>query len=175
MAVTDTLMNLEGMTAFSHGTTVATNALLERKGAKVALVTTKGFKDLLYIARQQRPRLYEFDCHRPSPLVPRTSCFEVSERLRPDGTIAIPLSNEEVQKIVQKIVEAGVQAVSLCFLYSYKNPAHEMTVEKECLKHGLSVSRVTVSQVHAERGLWRERESNVRSQKRQGLCLGQSL
>ena len=70
-----------------HGSTVATNALLQRKGAKVALLTTRGFKELLYIARQQRPRLYDFDCERSKPVVSRNLCFEVPERLAPDGTV----------------------------------------------------------------------------------------
>ena len=84
-AVTETIRDLTDFSSFSHGTTVATNALLERKGAKVAFITTMGFKDLLSIARQRRPRLYDFDCSRTTPVVSRNLCFEVAERLAPTG------------------------------------------------------------------------------------------
>ncbi|MCK4729478.1 MAG: hypothetical protein KAT27_11175, partial [Desulfobacterales bacterium] len=80
-AVTRTIKTLSGISSFSHGTTVATNALLERKGARVAFLATKGFRDLLYIARQRRPRLYDFDCAPSKPVVARNLCFEVAERL----------------------------------------------------------------------------------------------
>ena len=82
-AVTGIIRDIADFSSFSHGTTVATNALLERKGAKVAFITTKGFKDLLLIARQRRPRLYDFDCSRTTPVVDRNLCFEVAERLAP--------------------------------------------------------------------------------------------
>ena len=139
-AVTRAVGKLRGITAFSHGTTVATNALLERKGANIAFIATRGFRDLLYIARQQRPRLYDFVCHRPPPLAPRSLCFEISERLLPDGTVLEPLSEEELNHIVQQVIEANVEAVAVCLLYSYKNPAHEIAIARALEARGLSVS-----------------------------------
>ncbi|MDY6951099.1 MAG: hydantoinase/oxoprolinase family protein [Thermodesulfobacteriota bacterium] len=140
-AVVEAISTLSGMSSFSHGTTVATNALLERKGAKVAFVTTKGFKDLLYIARQKRPRLYDFDCARPTPLVGRTLCFEVDERLAPDGSVITPLTKSDADTVADQIARAGAVGVAICLLFSYKNPSHEILLEKACNKKGLSVSR----------------------------------
>jgi N-methylhydantoinase A len=140
-AVTQTIKTLPGISSFSHGTTVATNALLERKGARVALVTTKGFRDLLYIARQRRPRLYDFDCTRSAPVVARDLCFEAPERLAPDGTVISPLSQADAVIVADHIIEAQADAVAICLLYSYKNPAHEILLEKEFKKRGISVSR----------------------------------
>ena len=140
-AVTETIRALSGISSFSHGTTVATNALLERKGAKVALVTTKGFKDLLYIARQKRPRLYDFDCARPHPLVRRTLCFEVDERLAPDGSVITPLTRTHADAVADDIVKTGAVSAAICLLFSYKNACHEILLEKAFKKKGLSVSR----------------------------------
>jgi N-methylhydantoinase A len=140
-AVAQTIGALSGMSSFSHGTTVATNALLERKGAKVAFVTTKGFKDLLYIGRQKRPRLYDFDCARPIPLVPRHLCFEVNERLAPDGSVITGLAERDGDAVADEIVRAGAVGAAICLLFSYKNPCHEMLLEKALQKRGLSVSR----------------------------------
>jgi N-methylhydantoinase A len=140
-AVTQTIKTLPGISSFSHGTTVATNALLERKGARVAFLTTKGFRDLLYIARQRRPRLYDFDCAPSKPVVRRNLCFEVAERLAPDGTVVSPLSQTDAATVADQTIEAGAEAVAICLLYSYKNPAHEILLEKEFTKRGIPVSR----------------------------------
>ncbi|MBW1744569.1 MAG: hydantoinase/oxoprolinase family protein, partial [Deltaproteobacteria bacterium] len=140
-AVSRAIGTLSGMSSFSHGTTVATNALLERKGAKVALLTTRGFRDLLYIARQQRPRLYDFDCARPEPVVSRELCFEVPERLAPDGTVLLALSPADAATLADQVVGTGVEAAAICLLFSYKNPSHEMLLEEALTKHGISVSR----------------------------------
>ncbi len=140
-AVTQTIKNLPGIFSFSHGTTVATNALLERKGARVAFLTTKGFGDLLYIARQRRPRLYDFDCAPSKPVVTRNLCFEIAERLAPDGTVISPLLQTDAATVADHIIEVGAEAVAICLLYSYKNPAHEILLEKEFTKRGIPVSR----------------------------------
>jgi len=139
-AVTETIQSLPGISSFSHGTTVATNALLERKGAKVPFVTTRGFRDLLYIARQQRPRLYDFDCTRSRPVVSRELCFEVAERLAPDGTVISPLLQTDAASVADHVIEAGAEAVAICLLYAYKNPTHEILLEKEFKKRGIPVS-----------------------------------
>ncbi len=140
-AVTETIRDLADFSSFSHGTTVATNALLERKGAKVAFITTRGFKDLLSIARQRRPRLYDFDCSRTTPVVSRNLCFEVAERLAPDGTVILPLSSSDAFALADHVMESGAEAVAICLLFSYKNPAHEILLEKAFKKHGIPVSR----------------------------------
>ncbi len=140
-AVTEVLNTLSGIASFSHGTTVATNAVLERKGARVAFIATKGFKDLLHIARQKRPRLYDFDCARSAPVVSRDLCFEAPERLAPDGSVIQPLSKRDVAALANQVMEAGAEAVALCLLFSYKNPAHEILLEKEFQRRGLPVSR----------------------------------
>lgn len=140
-AVTQTLGTLSGMSSFSHGTTVATNALLQREGAKVALLATRGFKDLLYIARQQRPKLYDFNCARSKPVVSRDLCFEVPERLAPDGTVLLALSPADATTLVDLVIEAGAEAAAICLLFSYKNPTHEMLLEEAFRKRGVPVSR----------------------------------
>lgn len=140
-AVCEVIAGLPRISSFSHGTTVATNAVLERKGARIALVTTEGFKDLLYIARQTRPRLYDFNCHRPVPLVPRTRCFEIQERIGPDGTVIRPLRAEDLNFLVTRILKTKVEAVAVCLLFSYKNPSHEIQIQQALERHDIPVSR----------------------------------
>jgi N-methylhydantoinase A len=103
-----------------HGSTVATNALLERKGAKTAFVTTRGFEDLIAIGRQNRPELYNLAPAPPEPLVPRERCFGVDERILFDGAIERPLKPDDLRDRL-----AGAEAVAICLLHSYQNDAHE--------------------------------------------------
>lgn len=117
-----------GLRMLLHGTTVATNALLEGKGAPVALLVTRGFKDILLIGRQNRPALYDFWTVKPRPLVPRRLTFEVTERIMADGQVYIPLDEGEVQAIVEEIRRAGVTSIAVSFLHSYANPRHEQKV-----------------------------------------------
>ena len=107
-AIVETLKGMPKVTTFSHGTTVATNALLERKGEEVAFLVTKGFRDLLHIGRQKRPRLYDFHCARPEPVVGHSLCFEVLERLDKDGSVLLPLSEEEARIFAGKIKKLGI-------------------------------------------------------------------
>lgn len=139
-AITELLQTLGPVSSFSHSTTVATNAVLERTGAKTAFVTTEGFRDLLYIARQQRPRLYDFDAARPAPLVNRNHCFEAPERVGPDGTIISPLTDQDIRRLVAAVIDSGAEAVAICFLFSYKNPSHEVRLGKAFRMQGLPVS-----------------------------------
>ncbi len=115
---------------FIHGTTVATNALLELKGAKTALITTEGFKDVLHIARQTRPKLYDFWSRRPEPQVPRRLRFEVPERIIYTGEILKPLETEVVQEIAQKLKKEKVEAAAVCLLHSYANSKHEKIIKE---------------------------------------------
>ena len=111
--------------AVVHGTTVATNALLERRGAACALIVTEGFRDVLHIGRQDRPKLYEFLTRRPEPLVPRHRRFEVRERMLPTGEVLAPLDDAQVLGVIEAIRRQGVGAVAVCLLHSYANPEHE--------------------------------------------------
>ncbi|NYT79933.1 hydantoinase/oxoprolinase family protein [Alcaligenaceae bacterium] len=107
------------------GTTVATNALLEWKGAKTGLITTRGFRDLLEIARQKRPALYDPFKQKPRVPVPRDLRLEVDERIGADGGVLTPLSIPDVMEAMETLRSAGVSSVAVCFVNSYKNPSHE--------------------------------------------------
>lgn len=112
---------------FVHGTTVATNAILERRGAKVGLITTDGFKDVLEIGRQMRHRMYDviLSPETPSFLVPGRLRKEVPERIGADGAVVTVLDEDALMARVQELVDDGVQAIAICFLFSFVNPAHE--------------------------------------------------
>jgi N-methylhydantoinase A len=115
-----------GAAAIAHGTTIVTNAVVEGKGARTALVTTRGFRDVLEIARQSRLDLYRLDVPpRPAPLVPRHHCFEVTERVGGDGRVATPLAEAEVPDLVAALRTAGAEAVAVCLLHAYASPEHE--------------------------------------------------
>ena len=113
--------------AFAHGMTVATNALLERRGARTALVTTEGFRDVLEIARQNRPSLYDLEADRPPALVPRDLRFTVRERMGPEGELE-PLDPGSVERAVAGLREADVEAVAVCLLFAFRHPEHERAV-----------------------------------------------
>ena len=115
---------------FLHGTTVATNTLLQRTGARTALVVTAGFRDVLQIGRQERPHLYDWRQRKPEPLVPRHLRFEVKERVLYTGDVLTPLDEADLQTLVERLGDAHVDAVAVCLLHSYANPAHEQAVGK---------------------------------------------
>ena len=108
-----------------HGCTVATNAILEGKGAPTALLTTRGFRDVLELRRVRVPELYEPLYERPPPLVPRQLRFEIDERAGPRGEVLRALDEEGVRAAAERIRAAGIEAVAVCYLHSYANPAHE--------------------------------------------------
>ena len=130
------LLDLDGNVATDaiehvvHATTVATNAIIEGKTAKTAFVTTEGFRDMLEIARQIRPSLYDLQFEKPAPLVPRQLCFEVPERLDAKGQVVTPLDEKALAEVVEQIAESGVEAVAVCLLHSYRNPDHERRIGK---------------------------------------------
>jgi N-methylhydantoinase A len=128
---------LAGLERVSHGSTVATNAILERKGAKTALITTQGFRDLLFIGRQNRPDLYALQPQLPAPLIPRQWCYEVPERLDYTGKVLIPLDMDALDKVLDDMYAQGIESVAVCFLYSYINPAHEQSVRARIMERGL--------------------------------------
>jgi N-methylhydantoinase A len=115
---------------FGHGTTVATNALIQNRGAPTGLVTTEGFRDLLEIGRQRRPHLYDLQVDKPPCLVPRALRLEVRERVRHDGRIEQPLDPAQVRGAIHALRAAGVRSVAVCFLYAYVDPRHEQAVRR---------------------------------------------
>ncbi len=121
----------------AHGSTVATNAILERKGARAALITTAGFRDLLFIGRQDRPTLYAMHPRIRPPLIPRERCYEVTERLDFRGETLEPLDMAALDVILDKIAADDVEAIAVCLLFSYVNAAHERQVKQRILERGL--------------------------------------
>lgn len=124
-----------------HGTTLVANALIERKGVKTALLTTKGFKDVLEIGREWRYDLFALDLEMPTPIVQRNLRFEVSERLDFEGKIIKKLDEKEVIKVAKEIKKSGVETLAIVFLHSFKNSDHEKFAKKIIQKHipGLNI------------------------------------
>ncbi len=123
-----------------HGSTVATNALLERKGARTALLTTAGFEDVLVIGRQTRRELYNISVTRPQPLVSEELRLGVQERVLYDGTIEKAIDMVQVKGLVDQLQRAGVESVAVCLLFSFANPAHEEAVAEALRPLGIPVS-----------------------------------
>jgi N-methylhydantoinase A len=113
------------VTGVVHGTTVATNAVLEHRGALTALVTTRGFRDVLELRRLRIPHMYDPMWRKPPPLVPRRLRLEVSERMAADGTVVRPLDEAEAREVAARLREAGVESIAVCLLHSYLHPEHE--------------------------------------------------
>src|SRR5919197_346578 len=134
---------VEEAAAFAHGMTVATNALLERRGARTGLVTTAGFRDVIEIGRQDRPALYALAERRPEPLVPRELRFCVRERMGPDGELQ-PLDDGTVREAIEGLREAEVEAVAVCLLFAFLHPEHERAVG-EAVREALDAVHVSLS------------------------------
>src|SRR3982751_3746476 len=117
-----------------HGTAVATNALLERKGAKVALLTTEGHRDVIEMREGLKPDRYDLRSPPPEPLVPRERRFGVKERLRANGDALVPLDTQSIDDAIAAVKESGATSVAVCFLHSYLNPAHEITAVERLRK-----------------------------------------
>jgi N-methylhydantoinase A len=128
---------------FAHGMTVGTNALLEERGARTALVATRGFADLLEIGRQDRPHLYRLCAPKPTPLVPPELRFEAAERIGPDGVVE-PLGDEEAERLARAVEESGAESVAVCLLFSYLDPGHEQRIAA-ALRERLSGVHVSAS------------------------------
>ena len=126
----------------AHGTTIATNAIIERRGVRVALVTTRGFRDVLEIGRFRSPRLYDLRFRKPDPLVERRLRFEVRERISGRGEVVEPLDREGLATIAARIATEKMDAVAVCFINSYVNPAHE---DAACAFLAQRLSGVSVS------------------------------
>jgi N-methylhydantoinase A len=117
-----------------HGSTVATNALLERRGARTALITTKGFADVLFIGRQNRADLYALVPQNPEPLVPRSWRFEVKERVTSDGEILLPLDEASLETVVEQVSGQAIESVAICLLFSFLRPEHEQQIRDRLKK-----------------------------------------
>lgn len=123
-AIAKSTLVLPRASAFFHGTTLGINTMLEHKGARTGLITTKGFRDILEIARMGWP-MYQLHWEQPPPLVPRFLRREVAERVPADGVVLTPLDDEELRREVRYLVERGVESIAVCFLHSYAYPDHE--------------------------------------------------
>jgi len=139
-AVRAGIATLGGRARLHYGSTVATNALLERRGARTVLITTAGFEDVLEIGRQVRPRLYALEPRRPSPLVPRAQRLGARERVLADGRIETPLGAREVARLVAAVGRSRAQAVAVVLLHSYATPRHERRLGRALAGRGLHVT-----------------------------------
>jgi N-methylhydantoinase A len=136
-----------GIVELLHGTTVASNAILELKGAKTGLITTKGFRDVLEIRNLRMPRLYDMSWTKPPPLVERRLRVEVDERVNAAGGVDRPLDEASVERAVRFLVGEGVEAIAVCLLHSYLNPAHEERVKQIAVRLAPSVTLCTSAEV----------------------------
>jgi N-methylhydantoinase A len=139
LAGLEVLAQTAPLRTLTHGTTVATNALLERKLARTALITTAGFRDLLRIGRQNRPALYALHPQRPAPLIAPEYCFEIAERIGADGEVLIPLEAEAIATLLAQL-PPDLEAVAVCLLFSYRAPQHEQRLGEALRARGLEVS-----------------------------------
>ena len=135
-----------------HGTTLVSNALIERKGARTCLLTTRGFRDALAIRREHRYDLYDLFMELPEPLVPRRLRWEASERVLADGTVNRALDPDEVRRLARRARAAGVQSVAVTFLHAYRFPAHEQVAQRVLTEELPGVSISTSSEVVPELG-----------------------
>lgn len=118
------------VTEFRHGTTIASNAILESRGALTGLITTRGFRDVLELRNLRMPRLYDLAWEKPPPLVERRLRVEVDERVDADGTILTPLARADAEAAVDRLVAEGVEAIAVCLVNSFANPAHELLLKE---------------------------------------------
>ena len=121
---------VEKMDEVIHGTTLVINSIIERKGAKTGLITTKGFRDVLEIGRGIRYAPYDVFAEFPKPLIPRHLRFEVDERIRSDGTVLKSLDPEEARQVVRTLLKMGVESIAVCLINSFENPTHELMLKE---------------------------------------------
>ena len=154
-AFTKAGVSLEDVEFFAHGTTVVINALMERKGVKTALITTEGFRDILEIARGNRPDFFNLKYQKPEPFIPRYLRREVIERMNYKGDILTPLDLSGIDPIIEEFQKEGVEAIAVCLLHSYANPSHEIQIAQHIRKLWPDVSVVASHEISRE---WREYE-----------------
>lgn len=154
-ALAKTQIRGEDMDFFVHGSTIIINTLTERKGVKTALITTRGFRDVLEIARGNRPDLFNFRYRKPEPLVPRYLRREVTERIDYKGNVLTPLKTGELRPLVDELRVEGVDAIAVCFLHAYRNPDHELVAVREIQRLWPEVAVIASHVLSRE---WREYE-----------------
>jgi len=134
-----------------HGTTLVTNTLIERTGARLGLITTRGFRDILEMGTEQRYDIYDLFLQFPEPLVPRRHRLEATERLDRDGNVLTPLDAAELRATALRLRAEGVEAIAICFLHSYRNPVHEREaasiVRAACPDMAVSISSGSESEL----------------------------
>ena len=113
-----------------HGTTLVTNALIQRKGARVAFITTEGFRDVIEMRSENRFEQYDLNLTLPKPLVPRQDRLTLNERMGPEGEVLLALDPQEVKAMVQKVLDGGYESVAIGLLHAYANDAHEVQMAK---------------------------------------------
>ena len=123
-----------------HATTIATNAILERKGVTTGLITTQGFRDILIIGRQKRYETYDLHINKPEPLVQRRNITEVAERTDYDGSISTPLDITSLDKAVAKMLSSNLEAIAISLIHSYANPKHEKVIRDRILEKAPNLS-----------------------------------
>ena len=127
----DAGLHFSDIDVFIHGTTLATNAIIERRGARTALIATDGFRDTLDIATESRYDQYDLTIEKPQPLVPRSLRFTVPERVDVHGKVRLALDEAAVAAQVARLKDNGIEAVAICFMHSYVNPAHEQRTARD--------------------------------------------
>ena len=154
-AIAEAGIDLAGVNYFAHGSTVVINALTERKGVKTGLITTRGFRDVLEIARGNTPDIFNNYYRKPQPFVPRHLRQEVSERIDHRGEVVVPLDENDVVCAVRRLAEEGVRAIAVCFLHAYANPAHERRALEVIASAAPEVQAIASHEVCRQ---WREYE-----------------
>ena len=137
-------LSLSDIDVFLHGTTLATNAIIERRGAKTALVTTEGFRDTIEIGPESRHDQYDIFLQKPVPLVGRTWRFTVAGRVDARGRILRPFDSQGAVRIAEKLAEDGVESVAICFLHAYANASHELEA-REIIRSRLPQISISLS------------------------------
>src|SRR5687767_3494900 len=140
LAIRNGLARIGAAVDVVHGTTVGTNALLQRRGARTALITTRGFEDVLVIGRQARPELYNLNAVKPPPLVSDDLRLGITERVVASGEVIQPLDEQELNKLVQKLKRANVESVAVSLLFSFLQPQHEERIGEAIEALGVPVS-----------------------------------
>ncbi len=148
-------IDLDQVSLFVHGTTAGLNALLQRRGAKVALVTTRGFRDVYLIGRGSRPAMYDIHYKKPAPLLDRAGIFEVDERLNADGSELTPIDVDSVRKVADAIRGEGYTSIAVCLIHAYANGEHERQVRDVLAE---SLPDIPLSLSHEVSPVWREYE-----------------
>ncbi|MGD8883764.1 MAG: hydantoinase/oxoprolinase family protein, partial [Desulfobacterales bacterium] len=138
---------MPGIHEIIHGTTLVINAIIERKGAKTALITTRGFRDVLELGREIRYDAYDIFAEYPEPLVPRSLRREVSERITADGRVIVKLNSEEVDNVLSGLRDSGIESLAVCLINSYENPTHEIQIKEIVRKRAPDLSLSTSYEV----------------------------